>query len=107
MAELDQSGLFIAALMTLVTQAWPVAREFPGCSDASLLGITQLTAGNVPAAAAPKNLAELWTLPSWPSSCTVRNPGSGFQMPGVNGDGSSGAHVIAPVTQSGSVPGVT
>ena len=49
---LDQSGLRMIVLTRFVTYAWPSLILAGGCSETLSFGITQETAGSVPASAA-------------------------------------------------------
>src|SRR5579859_6227930 len=95
MAVLDQSGLAMIALIKPVMYVWPALTGEVGCSDTALFGMTQETAGSVPARAAAKKLFSVVMFPVWPSWWTSVNDRSGFQMPGVCGPCWTGAQLIA------------
>src|SRR5690242_7469065 len=100
-----QSGLFIAALISAVTYAWPWWMLAGGWSLLGLDGVIQLTEGRLPPFAALKYELRPWTLATWWSACTSPNSGSGFQIPGVEALCLTGAQVSAESrAQSGWAP---
>src|SRR5437588_4735529 len=107
MADDDQSGPRITELITPLTYRWPTRSEAGGCSLSLPFGAIHETSGKVPAAASAGQILTDWTFETCPSWCTVRKSGSGFQTSRVPTFCGFGAHVIAPSSQSGWVPGST
>src|SRR5262245_42508390 len=97
----------MTVLIRFVTNAWPLLMRFGGCSLTASLGTTNDTSGNVPSLACEMNVDSGWTFESSSSSCTVVNPGSGFQYERTVDRWTTGSHTASPVGQSGSVPSFT
>ena len=97
----------MTASINRVTHASPVRMFAGGCSLSSWLGTIHETSGSFPCRASRKNWPEPTTSLTWPSRCTVSNPGSGFQMLGVLAASGVARQVTAPFSQSGCRPLLT